>query len=284
MNVNNDDLMHMVLESFYTNNFNFNLNNISSYTEDNVNIYNILSLYDQNYIEDLLNIFNFKYNKTNPVISNYFNYLNITNNYWKENIISLYDQYYEDENNLSTKVNDIFDNNKICEHGIIINFIDNFIPYWLWENIFRHMIDNLDIKVEKQLVQTLYHIIIEGKDNNGKFLDNWWFSYSKKQFILYDLNKLQDKIYSCEENNMLNVDNTMENFLNGIISYEVLDDSNDILIYSDIKLNLEDTTNEQIFNNFKIIINFKFNKFNNLINLINLVMKQLQVIFLSLLI
>ena len=34
------------------------------------------------------------------------------------------------------------------------------------------MIDNLDIKVEKQLVQTLYHIIIEGKDNNGKFLDN----------------------------------------------------------------------------------------------------------------
>ena len=129
MNVNNDDLMHMVLESFYTNNFNFNLNNISSYTEDNVNIYNILSLYDQNYIEDLLNIFNFKYNKTNPVISNYFNYLNITNNYWKENIISLYDQYYEDENNLSTKVNDIFDNNKICEHGIIINFIDNFIPY-----------------------------------------------------------------------------------------------------------------------------------------------------------
>ena len=49
----------------------------------------------------------------------------------------------------------------------------------------------------------------------------------------------------------------MEKFLNGIISYEVLDDSNDILIYSDIKLNLEDTTNEQIFNNFK------FNKFSN---------------------
>ena len=187
---------------------------------------------------------------TNDVNEKYYYFQDLLYDNWRENLLLTYNQLKDKNNVLNDKIQNLFNITKY-KYGVIINLENDRLPYWLWENIFNQIIDDFNINVEKQTIQTLYFNIINNKKDDGDILNDWRYNYNNQTFILYNFTELQERIDSCVlDNNSYDVNNSIERFLDGKLIYEVMDESEEILEYRNINMNLDDTNNESIFNNF----------------------------------
>lgn len=263
MNADNNTLMTLFLDGIYNNNYSEDINNIEKLEEDNVNIYNIFS--NQHifliYISLWDNCFS---NLGSNYIDNYYFHQDLVNDSWRTNLTLTYTQLKESESKLSEKVKDIFEI-KNFKYGSMVEIVDNTLPYWLWENLFSQLTNNHNFNVEKQVIQTLYYIVKNNKKDDGDISLCWRYNYNNGTFILYNHSNLQDIMDKCnlaDDNDTLDLNNSVEKFLDGNITYKVLESSEeDYLIFPYIELNLENTNNEELFNNF----NFKKYKIDSIV-------------------
>ena len=254
MNFENNDMMDLIFDNIFNNNFTLNINTLEHKNIDNVNIYNIFC--KPELFLNFVNIWDHYFNNlNNTYIHNYYYHQDLVNENWRTNMMLTYQQLKRDDNKLSNKVSSLF-NSKTYEYGIIVNVDRDNLPYWLWENIFNQITDNYNLEVEKQVIQTLYFTITQDKKDDGEILLDWRYNYNNGVFILYNHTELQEILYNCDISDLSESDimNSTESFMNGNIIYQVLQLSDeDYLSSNDILLNLEDTTNEELFRNF----NFK---------------------------
>jgi hypothetical protein len=270
MNINNNEIMTMILNGIFNNDYNYNINNIESSTKDEIFIYNILS--NPQIFLSFVNLCEYYFNDednniNNNNINNYYYIQDNINENWRTNLMLTYEQLRLDNNNISKKINTLFEHSEF-KYGSIIKINDNNIPYWLWENIFSQISDKFNLDVEKQVIQTLFFTIKQNKKDDGDLLLDWRYNYNNRVFILYNYSKLQQLLDNCEKVEMDNVkkdnveneylkinnfeiNNNLELFLDGKIIYKVLDTCDEsYLQFNNIKLNLNDTNNKDLFNNF----------------------------------
>ena len=249
MNYTNNDLMDDVNEAIFTNNFNINFDNYEIFSENDVTIFNPL-INTSNFFsfmtvwDDNVGL------NTNDVNEKYYYFQDLLYDNWRDNLLLTYNQLKDKNNVLNDKIQNLFNITKY-KYGVTINLEDDRLPYWLWENIFNQIIDDFNINVEKQTIQTLYFNIVNNKKDDGEILNDWRYNYNNQTFILYNFTELQERINSCVlDNNSYDVNNSIERFLDGKLIYEVMDEGEDTLEYRNINMNLDDTNNESIFTNF----------------------------------
>jgi hypothetical protein len=251
MNIDNNKLMSIIFDGLFNNNYTENINNIHFCNENNIQIYNIFS--NPKIYSSYINLWDHMFgNLENNYSDNYFYHQDLVNDNWRTNLMLTYNQLKNDDDQLSNKIIDLYDNIQ-CKYGVIIKLDTNNLPYWLWENIFSQYCDDLNLNVEKHVIQTLYFTITKNKKDDGELLLDWRYNYNNGVFVLYNHTELQNVLNNCEETDIseFNVINSLESFLNGNILYVVLEESeNNTLEYYKINLNLDDTNNEDIFKNF----------------------------------
>ena len=255
MNINNNKLMSIIFNGIFNNDYREDIYNLDKSEEDSIFVYNFFS--NEKIYLSYVNLWEHVFsNFENNYINNYYYHQDLINDNWRTNLTLTYNQLKNNDNNLSSKINNLFDSSKF-KYGIIINLDNNNLPYWLWENIFSQYCDNFNLNVEKQVIQTLYFTITQNKNDDGEILQDWRYNYNNGTFVLYNYSKLQNIINTCEEVelnstelNSAELNNNLELFLNGNIIYKVLETSkNEYLNYYNINLNLDNTNNESIFYN-----------------------------------
>lgn len=263
MNFDNNDLMDLILNGIFNNNFTVDINNIEHQNIDNIHIYNLF--YKPELFLNFVNIWDHYFGNLNDsYIHNYYYHQDLVNENWRTNLFLTYNQLRKDDNILSEKVSSLFET-KTYDYGVVIKVDKDNLPYWMWENMFNQFADNYDLTVEKHVIQTLYFTITQDKKDDGEILLDWRYNYNNGVFILYNHTKLQKILYNCDITDTSESDilNNVESFVNGNIVYQVLQSSDeDYLSFNDIFLNLEDTNNEDLFHNF----NFKKFKLNTIIS------------------
>ena len=266
MNIDNNEVMTIILNGIFNNDYKYNINNIENFIEDEISIYNILS--NSHIFLSFINLWEHYFDDLdNNYINNYYYQQDNINENWRTNLMLTYEQLKLDNNNISKKINTLFEQAEF-KYGIIIKINDNNIPYWLWENIFSQSIDTFNLSVEKQVIQTFYFTIKQNKKDDGEILLDWRYNYNNGVFILYNHSKLQELLDDCEkvetdnvktdyiENEYLKINNfeiknNLELFLDGKIMYKVLETCDELYLqFNNIKLNLNDTNNKDLFNNF----------------------------------
>ena len=265
MNIDNNELMNIIFDGFFNNDYREDINNMEKSEEDCIFVYNFFS--NEKIYLSYINLWDHYFgNFKNNYIDNYYYHQDLINDNWRTNLVLTYNQLKKDDSNLSTKINNIFDNSKF-KYGAIIKLDNDNLPYWLWENIFSQYCDNFNLDVEKHVIQTLYFTITQNKKDDGAILQDWRYNYNNGVFVLYNFSKLQENLYNCDEvdSQFFELNNNLELFLNGNIIYKVLETSEkEYLNFDNINLNLEDTNNEAVFYNF----NFKKFSLNSMIKTI----------------
>ena len=266
MNIDNNELISIIFDGFFNNDYREDINSIEEHEEDDIHIYNFFS--NVKIYLSYINLWDHYFgNLGNNYIDNYYYHQDLINDNWRTNLILTYNQLKKDDSNLSTKINNLFDNFKF-KYGAIIKLDNDNLPYWLWENIFSQYCDDFNLDIEKHVIQTLYFTITENKKDDGEILQDWRYNYNNGVFVLYNFTKLQEFIYKCEydDTNDFELNNNLELFLDGNIMYEVLEHSEDeYLNFHELNLNLEDTNNEEVFYNF----NFKKFKPNSIVKTVS---------------
>jgi len=265
MNSDNNSLMTLFLNGIYNNNYSEKVNDIERTENDGVYVYNIFSnqMIFSSYISLWDNCFG---NLESNYTDNYYFHQDFINDSWRTNLTLIYSQLKDSESKLSEKVKDIF-NIKNFKYGSMIEIFDNTLPYWLWENLFSQLTNNHNFSVEKQVIQTLYYIVKNNRKDDGDISSDWRYNYNNGTFILYNQSDLQDVLDDCNladdgDGDVLDLNNSVEKFLDGSIVYKVLESSEeDYLIFPYVELNLENTNNEELFNNF----NFKKYKVDSIV-------------------
>lgn len=251
MNIDNNELISVIFDGFFKNNYNKNINDIQYSNENNIFIYNIFS--NPKIFLSFVSLWDHYFgNLGNSYTDNYYYHQDLLNSNWRNNLILTYNQLKKEDNELSNKMLNLYDNIQ-CKYGVIIKLDNENLPYWLWENIFSQYCDNLNLSVEKHVIQTLYFTITKNKIDDGEILVDWRYNYDNGTFVLYNYTEIQSVLHTCEEINVdeYNIVNSLESFLNGNILYNVLEDSeNEYLELHQIDLNLENINNEEIFKNF----------------------------------
>tara|TARA_B100001121_G_scaffold307466_1_gene329052 strand:- start:4261 stop:5478 length:1218 start_codon:yes stop_codon:yes gene_type:complete len=266
MNIDNNELISIIFDGFFNNDYREDINSIEEHEEDDIHIYNFFS--NVKIYLSYINLWDHYFgNLGNNYIDNYYYHQDLINDNWRTNLILTYNQLKKDDSNLSTKINNLFDDFKF-KYGAIIKLDNDNLPYWLWENIFSQYCDDFNLDIEKHVIQTLYFTITENKKDDGEILQDWRYNYNNGVFVLYNFTKLQEFIYKCEydDTNDFELNNNLELFLDGNIMYEVLEHSEDeYLNFHELNLNLEDTNNEEVFYNF----NFKKFKPNSIVKTVS---------------
>lgn len=266
MNFNNNELMSVIFDSFFNNDYRKNINTIDKSEENCIFIYNLFC--DEKIYLAYVNLWDHCFgNLGNNYKDNYYYHQDLINDNWRTNLRLTYNQLKKDDNNLSKKINNLFDNVKF-KYGAIIRLDNDNLPYWLWENIFHEYCDNFNLDIEKQVIQTLYFTITENKKDDGEILQDWRYNYNNGVFILYNFTKLQEILYESEEvdSSHFQLNNNLELLLDGNIMYEVLEHSDEeYLNFHQLNLNLEDTNNEEVFYNF----NFKNFSLNSIVKTVS---------------
>ena len=262
MNIDNNEIMSIIFDGFFNNDYREDINCIEESEEENIHIYNFFS--NEKIYLAYINLWDHYFgNLGNNYIDNYYYHQDLINDNWRTNLILTYNQLKKDDSNLSTKINNLFDDFKF-KYGAIIKLDNDNLPYWLWENIFSQYCDDFNLDIEKHVIQTLYFTITENKKDDGEILQDWRYNYNNGVFVLYNFTKLQEILYKCEDDdsNDFELNNNLESFLDGNIIYQVLETSEDeYLNFHELNLNLEDTNNEEVFYNF----NFKKFSLNSMV-------------------
>ena len=254
MNLDNNELISVIFDGFFNNDYSSDINEIEQSEEDCIFIYNIFA--NPKIFLSYVNLWDhFFGNTNNNYTDSYYYHQDLINDNWRTNMYLTYNQLKREDFDLSNKIKNLYNHNEF-KYGVIIYLDNDNLPYWLWENMFSQYCDNFNLTVEKQVIQTLYFTITQNKKDNGEILLDWRYNYNNNIFILYNYTGLQNMLDNCDrvELGTFEVNNNIESFLDGNIIYEVLEDSeNEFLTFNDINLNLENTNNEDIFSNF----NFK---------------------------
>ena len=252
MNSNNNELMSIIFDGVFNNNYEKDINNIHESKEDDIFIYNFFS--NQKIFLSYINLWDHQFgNLGNNYIDNYYYHQDLISDRWRINLLLTYNQLKKDNDCLSNRIKDTYNYSEF-KYGIIIKLDNNNIPYWLWEDIFSQYCDNINLDIGKHIIQTLYFTITRNKKDNGDILLDWRYNYNNGVFILYYHSKIQEVLNNCKDMNLkyLNFTNNLESFLDGNIIYHVLNEStDDYLDFNDINLNLENTLNDDIFKSFK---------------------------------
>ena len=262
MNIDNNELISIIFDGFFNNDYREDINSIEEHEEDDIHIYNFFS--NVKIYLSYINLWDHYFgNLGNNYIDNYYYHQDLINDNWRTNLILTYNQLKKDDSNLSTKINNLFDDFKF-KYGAIIKLDNDNLPYWLWENIFSQYCDDFNLDIEKHVIQTLYFTITENKKDDGEILQDWRYNYNNGVFVLYNFTKLQEILYESKEvdSSYFQLNNNLELLLDGNIMYEVLEHSDEeYLNFHQLNLNLEDTNNEEVFYNF----NFKKFSLNSMV-------------------
>lgn len=252
--LNNEDMMDFVLENMYNFSFIENEQMLVQNKYKGVTFYNLLINHcedDINRIVDELEIeYDNSLNTNGEFTNNYFSLLDFKHDNWRQNLSTVYHQLYIN-NKTDHKIEEIFNINKYI-FGMTIEMIEDTIPFWMWDDLFKYISEYISGDIEKHIIQTLYFSIVNNNTNiDTQLIHSWRLNYNNDMIVIYNVKELQDTIDDATVSDTENVYNSMSLFLDGNIIYEITDDSNDDdLKFSDIILNLEDTNNESLFNNF----------------------------------
>jgi hypothetical protein len=251
--LNNEDMMEYVLEKLYNFSFNENEQKLKQSYYQGINFYNLLINQTEEDINRIVDDLDIEYdnssNTNSEFINNYFNLLDFKHNNWRNNLSTVYHQLYMN-NKTDHKIEEIFNIKKYL-FGFTIELIDDVIPFWMWDDLFTYISENISNDIEKHVIQTLFFSIVNNHDNIDTYLaSSWRLNYSNNVIVIYNVSQLQcniDEVDIMEKN----VYNSISSFLDGDIVYEIIDDSNeDYLFFNNVNLNLEDTNNELLFYNF----------------------------------
>lgn len=251
MNLCNNDIMDIIIDGICENNYSTDISKFNMFEYDNVNVYNIMS--NRIHYFNLITIYN-KYFEDNNIsfeLSNYYKFRDLYNDNWRNNFILTYNQLRDENCELDSKIVSLF-SIKDYDNGSVFNLTNkDTTPYWIWENMFNQIIDNHNISVEKEVIQTLYYSVNKTNTDEGEILQNWRYYFNENIFVLYNYKNLQSILEDCVESKSENetFSNSLENFLNGKLKYKILSDTENLDI-NDIELNLEDISLKEIFTNF----------------------------------
>jgi hypothetical protein len=252
--LNNEDLMNFVLENMYKFSFTENEQKLRHCEYKGINFYNLLINHceeDINRIVDELEIeYDNSLNTNSEFTNNYFSLLDFKHDNWRLNLSTLYHQLYIN-NKTNHKIEEIFDIKNYL-FGTTIEMIEDTVPFWMWFDLFKYISEHISEDIEKHIIQTLYFCIINNKTNlDTQLIHNWRLNYNNNTIVIYNVEQLQNSIDNATVIDSDGIYNSISLFLDGDINYEITDDSNsDDLKFSDVILNLEDTNNESLFNNF----------------------------------
>lgn len=251
-NIDNNKIINTIFNSFFSNEYTADIESYEKTSHCDVIVYNIFC--NEKIFLSFTNLQHLYFEKfSDNYIDNYYFNQDLLNSTWRSNLILTFNQLKNDDLKLEKKIKNLYDNSE-CKYGVIISLDNNNLPYWLWENILLQYSENLNIKIEKQVIQTLYFTITKNRKDDGELLQNWRYNYNNGVFVLYNYLELQSMLNNCNKvnSNYNNKDNSLKCFLNGYITYRVLEDTcDDFLNYSEIDLNLNDQNNNEIFYNFK---------------------------------
>jgi len=251
MNFCNNDIMDVIIDGMCENNYSTDISKFNTFEYDNVNVYNIMS--NMIHYFNLMAVYN-KYFEDNNIsfeLPNYYKFRDLYNDNWRNNFILTYNQLRDQNYELDSKIISLL-SIKDYDNGSVFNLTNkDTIPYWIWENMFNQIIDNHNISVEKEVIQTLYYSVNKTNTDEGEILQNWRYYFNENIFVLYNYKNLQSILEDCVESTSGNetFSNSLENFLNGKLKYKILSDTENLDI-NDIELNLEDISLEEIFSNF----------------------------------
>lgn len=249
----NDCIINEIFNRIYTNNFKDNIETFKQSSYNNVMFYNI---FYNTHLVDINNYIDTQYcggdniNNKN-IITDYIALQDSKYENWRNNLINFYKTQYFNNNEINFK--EIFDYN-IYKYGCIMNIIDNYLPLWLFNDFIRSIsceLGSLDL-TDKEIEKLYNDVSIEDNYFDYLLMNGWRVNYNNNILILYNVIELQNKIDECEPSvSIKNIYTSVEDFLNGNILYKIIcniDDNN--VIYNHLDMNLENTNNESIFNNF----------------------------------
>lgn len=258
-NIDNNEIINTVFNSFFCNDYTADIESYEKSTQGDVNVYNIFC--NEKIFLNFTNLWYLHFEKlSDSYIDNYYFNQDLINSTWRSNLILTFNQLKKDDLKLGNKVKNLYDNSE-CKYGVIIKLDNNNLPYWLWENILLQYCGNLNLKIEKQIIQTLYFTINKNRKDDGELLQDWRYNYNNGVFVLYNYLELQNMLDNCDKvnSNYDTKDNSLKSFLNGYITYKVLENTDDdFLNYPEIDLNLDLNLNDK--NNNEIFYNFKYKK------------------------
>ena len=260
-----DDFSKLYLDMIFKNEFTFNTKNKTKFRKNDVSIYNILNYTTNEEINNMLTGYNFVCIDKNKYHLDYFNNLDDLNYYWRNNLSNNYLELKRKSDNISLKIEQVFDSVELFKYGFVVTLPKDYIPFWMWENLFNHLIDNYSLYYDNESLRNIYNYIHNNKtvDKNVNDLSMWRFNYnhSNRKFIFYNFDELQDLLYEAKVGDNVEIHNTIESFLEGNFCYKILQDFDDTYLnYNQIYTN---------FDNFSFVLknipydnllsNFKFN-------------------------
>jgi hypothetical protein len=255
MNLCDNDIISTILEKTIMNNFNDDVNSFYYYTVDNIKVFNCLFNYKLEDMDDYINENNIYYdnniNFNENIVNDYIVLNDFKNVEWRNKIKELYNDKLNENKELTTKIEDLFDSLMFEKYGCYVELIDDHIPYWMWERLFLHIFNTLEIEDHQKVYQKLYFSLEDNVDLSINC--NWRLNFTNNKVVIYNFTELQKLFDNVGESNG-DYFNNIKSILSGKVSYKCLNFIDDqLLTYHFIDMNLEDNTNESMFYNFKFI-------------------------------
>jgi|SaaInlStandDraft_5_1057022.scaffolds.fasta_scaffold01354_12 hypothetical protein len=212
---NNDYFCKKIFDNLLCNG---TFNHTQHFTVNNVNFYYPLWEISENTINNILEdcTFDFDFDYYNYKLptpeTKYFNYLDLNNNKWRDNLFNLYLEKRQQENKLIDDIDTIFATQKEFENGYYIQFGTlEYIPIWLLEIVLRKFNVPFSNKELGQLYNIINNETVDGSVDES-FEGNYNYYYSNGLLICYDKGIIfpedfsQDKWFELKDEILSNFD------------------------------------------------------------------------------